>query len=90
MTASLPVNSLKELQELALAKPGWLNFGTRGAGGQWTMGDLVPESHPVGHLGAFVWAFGEDGDGELYVLTNQTGALGSGSGKIWKLVKAGN
>ena len=33
VTASLPVNSLKELQDLAAAKPGTLNFGTRGAGG---------------------------------------------------------
>ena len=69
---------------------GVLYTGTRGADGKWTMDDLVPESHAAGHLGAFVWAFGEDHDGELYVLTNQTGALGTKGGKIWKLVKAGN
>ncbi len=33
VTASLPVNTLKELQDLAAAKPAFLNFGTRGAGG---------------------------------------------------------
>ena len=33
VTASLPVNTFKELQDLAVAKPGTLNFGTRGAGG---------------------------------------------------------
>ena len=33
VTASLPVNSMKELQEFAASKPGALNFGTRGAGG---------------------------------------------------------
>ena len=31
-TGSLPVNSVKELSALAAAKPGSLNFGTRGAG----------------------------------------------------------
>lgn len=32
VTASLPANSVKELKGLASAKPGWLNFGTQGAG----------------------------------------------------------
>ncbi len=68
---------------------GVLYAATRGADGKWTMADLVPESHAAGHIGAFVWAFGEDKDGELYVLTNQTGALGTKGGKVWKLVKAG-
>jgi glucose/arabinose dehydrogenase len=69
---------------------GVLYTATRGADGQWTMADLIPESHSAGHVGAFIWAFGEDRDGELYVLTNQTGALGTKGGKVWKLVKAGN
>lgn len=67
---------------------GVLYAATRGADGKWGMADLVPESHAAGHIGAFVWAFGEDKDGELYVLTNQTGALGTKGGKVWKLVKA--
>ncbi len=33
VSALLPVNSIKELHDLATAKPGSLNFGTRGAGG---------------------------------------------------------
>ena len=69
---------------------GVLFTGTHGADGKWTLALLEPESHPGTHLGTFVWAFGEDRDGELYVLTNQTGALGTKGGKIWKLVKAGN
>ncbi len=69
---------------------GVLFIATRGAGNKWTHDTLEPESHPGQHIGAFVWAFGEDKDGELYVLTNQTGALGVNTGKIWKLVKAGN
>ncbi len=69
---------------------GVLFAATRGADGKWTLDTLEPESHPGQHIGAFVWAFGEDRDGELYVLTNQTGALGTKTGKIWKLVKAGS
>jgi tripartite-type tricarboxylate transporter receptor subunit TctC len=33
VSATLPVNSIKELQDFAVSKPGALNFGTRGAGG---------------------------------------------------------
>lgn len=68
---------------------GVLFTATKGNDGKWTLDQLEPESHPGQGIGAYVWAFGEDKDGELYVLTNQTGSLGSKSGKIWKLVKAG-
>ncbi|MFA6546791.1 MAG: PQQ-dependent sugar dehydrogenase [Limisphaerales bacterium] len=69
---------------------GVLFTATRGADGRWTLDQLEPESRPGQHIGAFVWAFGEDNDGELYVLTNQTSGLGKGSGKIWKIVKSGS
>lgn len=68
---------------------GVLFAATKGTDGKWTLDQLEPESHAGQSIGAYVWAFGEDRDGELYVLTNQTGALGSGTGKIWKLVPAG-
>lgn len=67
---------------------GILYTAARGADNKWSLGSLTPDSHTVGHLGAFVWAFGEDHEGELYVLTNQTGALGTKGGKIWKMVKS--
>ncbi len=67
---------------------GVLYAATKDAGGKWTLDQLEPESHSGPSIGAFVWAFGEDKDGELYLLTNQTGALGNKSGKIWKLVKS--
>ena len=67
---------------------GILYTATRGAEGKWSLGSLAPDTHIAGHLGAFVWAFGEDHEGELYVLTNQTGALGNQGGKIWKMVKS--
>lgn len=69
---------------------GVLFAATKGADGKWNLDQLEPESHPGQGIGAYVWAFGEDKDGELFVLTNQTGALGSKSGKVWKLVKTGN
>ena len=67
---------------------GVLYAATKGADSKWTLAQLEPESHSGPSIGAFVWAFGEDKDGELYLLTNQTGALGNKSGKIWKLVKS--
>ena len=67
---------------------GVLFAATKGADSKWTLAQLEPESHSGPSIGAFVWAFGEDKDGELYLLTNQTGALGNKSGKIWKLVKS--
>ena len=67
---------------------GVLFAATKGADSKWTLAQLEPESHSGPSIGAFVWAFGEDQDGELYLLTNQTGALGNKSGKIWKLVKS--
>lgn len=67
---------------------GVLFAATKGADSKWTLAQLEPESHSGASIGAFVWAFGEDKDGELYLLTNQTGALGNKSGKIWKLVKS--
>jgi hypothetical protein len=37
-------------------------------------------------IGAFVVAFGQDADGELYVLTNGRNGLTGSTGKVWKLV----
>jgi glucose/arabinose dehydrogenase len=65
-------------------------------GAQWSLRTLVPESHPGPesrrgqHIGLFIWAFGEDADGELYVLTNQYNGLAGKTGSVWKLVKAGS
>lgn len=46
------------------------------------------ESLRVGRPYGCVTAFGEDNEGELYVLTNGSTALVPGRGKIWKLVPA--
>src|SRR4029078_12337080 len=41
-----------------------------GAGQKWTAEPLPVQGHPDGRVKAFIWALGEDGDGEIYVLTN--------------------
>lgn len=46
------------------------------------------ETLRVGRPYGCVTAFGEDNDGELYVLTNGSTALVPGRGKIWKLAPA--
>ena len=53
--------------------------------GQWTMSPLTVESHPDGHLGTYVVALGEDADGELYILTNDSNQLSGKTGKIHRL-----
>lgn len=65
---------------------GRLFVARRPAGGQgrWTV-----ESLRVNGPGKFfgcVAAFGEDNDGELYVLTNGSTTLTPGRGKVWKIV----
>jgi hypothetical protein len=56
--------------------------------GPWQLEPLQLESHPAGHIGAYVTAFGEDADGELYVLTNGGNTPTGRTGRVWKLVPA--
>ncbi|MGH2542068.1 MAG: PQQ-dependent sugar dehydrogenase, partial [Ardenticatenaceae bacterium] len=42
----------------------------------------------IASLGHFVLGFGEDGDGELYVLVSQATGPGGNTGKVYKLVAA--
>lgn len=75
---------------------GRLYFATRPAAatsgtGQPTPWDLAPlplASHPDHKLGVYVLAFGEDSQGELYVLTSQRAGLVERTGTVWKLVPA--
>ena len=59
---------------------GVLFAGTRGADKKWTMDTLL------GKVGAYVVAFGEDEDGELYVLTTGNNNLRPKTGKVFKIV----
>lgn len=55
-------------------------------GQTWTLEPLELASHPEGHMGAYVTAFGEDEEGELYVLTNGGNTPTGRTGRVWKLV----
>jgi glucose/arabinose dehydrogenase len=52
---------------------------------RWTMDSLDLVTHPGGKVGAYILAFGEDTDGELYVMTNGSNTLMGKNGKVWKL-----
>jgi hypothetical protein len=62
-----------------------LYVASQGADGKWTMSALEVAGKPDGAIGQFILAFGEDADGELYLLTNTTSALRGKNGKVWKL-----
>lgn len=53
---------------------------------QWSLDMLDMAKHPKGRLTAFITALGEDGEGELYFLTNGSNQLVGKNGKIFKLV----
>jgi glucose/arabinose dehydrogenase len=52
----------------------------------WSWEPLPVASHPDLKIGAYVVAFAEDRDGELFVLTSQRTGLVDRTGIIWKLV----
>jgi len=57
-------------------------------GEEWELSVLPIEDFPKkGRIGAYVVAMGQDADGEVYVLTNDTNSLKGESGKIYKLVR---
>ncbi|MDA1276783.1 MAG: PQQ-dependent sugar dehydrogenase [Verrucomicrobia bacterium] len=52
----------------------------------WTMKPLDLATHANGNLREFVVAFGQDADGEVYVMTNASNSLRGTTGKIYKIV----
>ena len=58
----------------------------RGTGEKWTAEPLPLKDHPDGRIKAFLWALGEDEEGELYVLTNGANLVTGTRGKVFKLV----
>lgn len=52
----------------------------------WSARLLPVAAFPDHKLGAYVLAFGQDAEGELYVLTSQRGGLVDRTGTVWKLV----
>jgi glucose/arabinose dehydrogenase len=65
---------------------GVLYVATKSEEGKWTMAPLDLASQAAGAIGQYILAFGEDADGELYVLTNSSNTLRGTNGKVWKLV----
>ena len=56
-------------------------FGVR-----WTVEPLALKEFPNGRIKSFIWALGEDADGELYVLANGINSAFGTRGKVFKLV----
>jgi hypothetical protein len=65
---------------------GVIYAATKGADGKWTMEGLDVGTFAGGAIKQFITAFGEDAEGELYVLTNTSSALRGNKGRVWKLV----
>lgn len=58
------------------------------AGQKWSVKPLDLASHPQGKMKAFVVSVGQDAEGELYIMTNNSSQLVGKTGKVYKLVKA--
>jgi hypothetical protein len=54
-------------------------------GKDWKIETPVVKSHTKG-IGAYITAFGEDDQGELYVMTNDSNSLVGTTGKVYKIV----
>ena len=67
----------------------WASPQPAGEGALWTWGELAVAGTESGRLGEYVRGIGEGPDGELYVLTSQSQAPAGDTGKVWKLVPAG-
>ncbi|MCL4534194.1 MAG: PQQ-dependent sugar dehydrogenase [Bacteroidetes bacterium] len=57
--------------------------------GMWSMAELQVTTNPRGRVGAYVLSFGQDADGELYVLTSGAGGPSGNTGKVFKMVPPG-
>jgi glucose/arabinose dehydrogenase len=64
---------------------GVLFAASNGANGKWTWERITPVTHADG-LKFYITAFGEDADGELYVMTNDRNQVAGNTGKVFKIV----
>jgi glucose/arabinose dehydrogenase len=58
------------------------------AGKLWTIEEVKVAGNPSDRVNAFVRSFGQDIDGELYVLTSDTSGPKGDTGKVYKIVPA--
>lgn len=68
---------------------GVLLVASPGNDSKWNFQQLQVEGFDKPGIKAYVTAFGEDNEGELYVLTNGRNSLTGNTGKIFKIVKPG-
>jgi plastocyanin/glucose/arabinose dehydrogenase len=69
---------------------GKLFVATPASDGLWPMEELTVSNTASGTLESFLLSFGEDEDGELYVLTSGSPGPTGESGRIYRLVPAGS
>lgn len=65
---------------------GSLFVAARGEDGRWTMEEVAVRDRRGGRLGEHVLAFGEDGDGELYLMTSGRMGPSGSTGKVYRLL----
>lgn len=53
---------------------------------RWTAQPLAVKGFPNGRIKSYIWALGEDDDGELYVLANGINSVAHTRGQVFKLV----
>ena len=53
---------------------------------RWTVQPLALKDFPNGRIKSYIWALGEDEEGELYVLANGINSVANPRGKVFKLV----
>jgi glucose/arabinose dehydrogenase len=58
--------------------------------GLWQIQELLIQGHPDGRLGHFVLGFGQDLQGEVYVLTTDMIGPSGSTGMVFKLTRPGN
>jgi len=58
----------------------------RASTARWTAQPLALKDFPDGRIKSFIWALGEDEEGELYVLANGMNSVSNTRGKVFKLV----
>ena len=68
------------------AAAGRLFAATEDGDGSWTMADLMIAGTGSSGLGRYVLSFGQDEDGEVYVLTTQSGGPTGTTGRVHKIV----
>lgn len=69
------------------AAAGRLFAATEGANGVWTMAELTVAGGTDDRLGAYVLSFGQDEEGEVYVLATESSGPAGTTGRVFKIVQ---